>query len=239
MQFKAIYLARRNPSIREEDWPRTWRSHAVFASQFPMIGASIGGLVYCARVLNPTLDGASFEPLGLAPDYDGVAIISSPEVVHVDMPPETQAKMDQDERRVFSTYVREFTLHCKEVQVHGASPGQVAVIRFLVRKADSSQERFLESLSQCGSRIAGPAVGAASEMSRYVHNEVIEEPPPGYPFDAITEAWFPDEDIAVRSLAGGTLSHLARDLAVFCDAARSVTILTRVVHRWPRIKSDI
>ena len=64
MDYKMIYLARRNPSCKAEDWPRHWRSHAVYCSQFPAIGAPISSLHYCSRQLKPTLNGTPFEPPG-------------------------------------------------------------------------------------------------------------------------------------------------------------------------------
>ncbi len=54
---------------------------------------------------------------------------------------------------------------------------------------------------------------------------LIEDPPPGYPFDGITETpWFANTEDAVRSLADGTLVPVAQDLPAFCDRERSVTL---------------
>jgi hypothetical protein len=67
-----------------------------------------------------------------------------------------------------------------------------------------------------------------------VHNALIEPPPPGYPFDGITETWFASPQDAVRSFVDPAFAPLAEDLAAFCDLDRSVTLLTSLVHRWPR-----
>jgi hypothetical protein len=45
MSYKLIYLARRAATVSREDWPRTWKSHAIFASQFPVLEAEIRWLL--------------------------------------------------------------------------------------------------------------------------------------------------------------------------------------------------
>ncbi len=237
MDFKLIYLARRNPSIRAEDWPRTWRSHAVFVSQFPTVSASVGSLFYCTRVREPMLNGAPFEPPGAAVDYDGVAVVSSASadtLLRADMSPETRAKIDQDELRVFSSYTPSFSFHCKELQVHGNAAGPAAVIRFLARKAGSSRDAFLAHLSGRHMDVARHSADAARTVTRHVHNDVTSEPPAGYPFDSITETWFASTDDAVHSFVDEAFAPLVEDLPVFCDMTQTVTMLTSVVHRWPR-----
>jgi hypothetical protein len=236
MEFKLIYLARRNPSVRAEDWPRTWRSHAVFVSQFPTVYARFTSVLYCSRVLEPGLDGVPFEPPGAARDYDGVALVSGPrpDGLRTEPPPELRARIDQDELRVFSTYTPEFSFICQEVLVHGGVPGPAAVIRFLARRPGSSSEAFFAHWSQSYADSARRAVDASAGVTRYVHNRLVEKPPPGYPFDGVTETWFASTDAATRSFVDDALAPLARDLAAFCDLERSVTLLTSVIHRWPR-----
>jgi hypothetical protein len=229
-----IYLARRNPSIEAEDWPRMWRSHAAYAATILTLDARLSSLFYCARVLQ--VDGTPVDPPGAARNYDGVAIVSSDtdEVPQVEMTPEVRAKIDQDELRVFSTYVPRFSFHCEEVLGHGGAPGKAAVIRFLVRKADSAREAFLAHWGGRHAEIARRADDASGIVTRYVHDGLIKEPPPEYPFDGITETWFANIEDAVRSFADDTLAPVAQDLTAFCDRERSVTLLTYVIHRWPR-----
>jgi hypothetical protein len=236
VDYKLIYLARRNPAIRPEDWPRAWRSHAVFASQFPVIGGRINGLFYCSRLASPTLDGAAFDPPGAARDYDGVAVVSSPSAADLggELSAEDRVRIDQDELRVFDAHTPSFSFRCQETLVHGGAPGQAAVIRFLARKRGGSRDAFRERWSQGHAEIATRAANAAGTVTRYVHDDLVEPPPPGYPFDGITETWFASPDDAVRSFVGGALAPVAEDLAAFCDLDRSVTLLTHVVHRWPR-----
>ena len=75
LQFKSIYLAKRNPCVKAEDWPRTWRSHAAYAAQFPVIYADFSSIYYCARVLQPSSNGALIDPAKASRDYDGVALV--------------------------------------------------------------------------------------------------------------------------------------------------------------------
>ncbi len=237
MDFKLIYLARRSPSVRAEDWPRTWRSHAVFVSQFPPVAASVASLFYCSRVREPVLNGAPFNPPGTSLDYDGAAVVSSPSedaLLRPQMSPETRAKIDQDELRVFSTYTPNFSFHCKELAVHGGAAGQAAVIRFLARKTGSSREAFFAHLSGRHKDLATGCADAARTVTRYVQNEVTSAPPADYPFDAVTELWFANTDHAVHSFVDEVFSAPVADLPAFCDMRRSVTLLTSVIHRWPR-----
>jgi hypothetical protein len=236
MEFKLIYLARRNPSVRAEDWPRTWRSHAVFVSRFPSVYARFTGVLYCSRVLEPTLDGVPFEP-PTARDYDGVALVSGPSVegLRTDPPPEMRARIDEDELRVFSTHTPNFSFICREVLVHGGAAGQAAVLRFLARKSDGSSESFFATWNGDYASSAVRAADASGRVTRYVHNRLVEKPPPGYPFDGVTETWFASTEDAVRSFADGSLAPLAQ-LSAFCDPERCVTLLTSVTHRWPRLE---
>lgn len=231
-----IYLARRNPSIAAEDWPRTWRSHAAYAAQILTLDARLTSLFYCSRVLNPMLDGAPFAPPDAARSYDGVAIVSSDtdEVPQAEMTPEVRAKIDQDELRVFSTYVPRFSFSCEEVLAHGSAPGKSAVIRFLARKPGTAREAFCARWGGRHAEIARRAADASGIVARYVHDSLIAEPPPGYPFDGIAETWFASTEDAVRSFVNEALAPIVQDMPAFCDQTRSVTLLTNVIHRWPR-----
>jgi EthD domain len=235
-QFKVIYLARRNPSVKAEDWPRAWRSHAAYAGQFPIIWAEFSSIFYCARVLQPSLDGVPFDPPAAARDYDGVALVSSPTADGLprEMPPEVAAKIDEDELRVFNTYVRNFSFRCREVLVHGGAPDKAAVMRLLARKNGTSPEEFFAHWNGSYADNARRAADASGTVVRYVQNRVLEEPPTGYPFDAVTETWFASTEHAARSFVDGALAPLARELSAFCDLERSVTLLTSVIFRLPR-----
>ncbi len=61
---KLIYLARRAEGVSREDWPSTWRSHAIFASQFPVLDPDIDWMRYCNRIevevpgISPAMTGS-------------------------------------------------------------------------------------------------------------------------------------------------------------------------------------
>ena len=234
MAYKLIYLARRNPTVSAEDWPHTWRSHAVFASQFPAIESRFDGLFYCARILEPSLGGAAVDVPGAATDYDGVALASAPsaESLQVKLDPESRAQVDRDELRVFSTYTPEFTLRCHEDWVWGGAAGKAAVIRFLTRQSASTPEDFHAHWNGDYADRVRDAAEASGSVLRHVHNRPIEAPPPGYAFDGISETWFADPEAAVSSLLDAPLAPLGSELATFCEPAHCVTLLTRVIHRW-------
>src|SRR4051812_7900692 len=112
MDFKLYYVARRNPAIRVEDWPETWRSHFRYVSQFPMIAPNVKALHYCARIRSPGAPGSDGAPAlpGAKHDYDGVGIVAPrPDVLKVSYPQDVRDKIDVDERRVFDALVRTFS----------------------------------------------------------------------------------------------------------------------------------
>lgn len=235
MEYKLIYLARRADTVRAEDWPRTWRSHAVFASTIPVIGASLNSLFYCCRVLAPTLEGEAFAAPGASQDYDGVAVVASSALESLSglLTPEDQARIDEDELRVFSTLTPRFSFYCKESLVHGGPHGQGAVIRFLAPRDGVAPEAFLSRWNGRHAEIAKAAADAGG-ASRHVHDELAKPPPPGYPFAGIAETWFATPEEAGRSLVSEAFAPAREDLAEFCDLDRSVTMLTYVSHRWPK-----
>jgi hypothetical protein len=163
-----------------------------------------------------------------------VGIASGAEPVRAELSAADQAKIDADELRVFGAYSPSFSFHCKETLTYGGAPGKAAIIRFLSRKPESTQEAFRTHLSQRHATIAQHAADAAGTILRYVQNTLIADPPPSYPFEAITETWFASPEDAARSLVDRTFSPVVDDLATFCDPAHSVSLLTRVIHRWPR-----
>jgi hypothetical protein len=67
-----------------------------------------------------------------------------------------------------------------------------------------------------------------------VQNLLREVPPPGYPFDGITETWFNTSEDATRAFVNDPFKQATQGLADFCDIDRSVLMLCHVTHRWPR-----
>lgn len=220
-----MYLARRNPDVNFADWPRTWRSHAVYVSQFAAVGAAIDKMFYCCRVDD--------SPPGYSTDYDGVALISAPvpENLRGTSSAEIRALIDTDELRVFSTLVKDFEFDTRESQKQGTT-GRAAVIRFLARREGTSREDFDARLAAHFDAVAGGLQAAGA--TGYVQDAVLGTPPPGYVYDAVTQCWFDTPEAALAAANGGAFAAAEDDLSRFCDMARSVSLMTRVIHEWPR-----
>jgi hypothetical protein len=235
MDYNYFYLARRNPSIKPEDWHRMWRSHSEFAGQFPMIRSNPKRVQYCARIRAPRIDGKPFDPPGHH-DYDGAARITARSAdVRPNLPPEVRTVIDADELRVFDIHVRHRSFRGQEILVAGSNPGgepgPAAVLRFLARRPGISRSGFFEHFSGAHAELATRALGDAKSVLRYVHDQIAEDAPPACPFDAVSESWFGSVDDATRSLVDPALAPLADDLASFCDMQKSVTLLTEVIMR--------
>jgi len=228
--YKLIYLARRNPQVSREDWPRTWRSHAVFASQFPALESGIAWMRYCNRLDGPALPGISRA-------HDGVAIAAGDRLDALNGAQFSKAdreRIDEDELRVFDMHTPNFTFYCTEALLRDGAPGEAALFRFLARRPDATRDDFDLRFGVRHAELAGAAIGGLPAITRYVHNRPVHEPLPLFPFDGIVETWFATADDAVTALAEGRLAAVSEDLAQFCDLERSVAVLTTVCHRWPK-----
>lgn len=233
--YKLIYLARRAKTVAREDWPRTWRSHAVFASQFPALEANISWLRYCNRVDTPMIDGKPVDLPQLSTAHDGVAVAAAPTLAAIQgggFTPEDQAKIDEDERRVFDMLTPNFTYFATETVARDGPLGQAALFRFLPRAAgmggDDFRARFRDELAPVVAREATEIAG----LSRAVLNSPVHAPLPLFPFDGICEFWFDTVDSAARALAEGNFAEIDRAAAACASADGAVTLLTQVSHRW-------
>jgi uncharacterized protein (TIGR02118 family) len=226
--YKMIYLARRAATVSREDWPRTWRSHAVFASQFPELESDIAYLRYCNRV--------EAELPGLSAEHDGVAVVGSETsgAGGGGFTAEDRALIDADELRVFDRPTPEFTWNCTEHVIRDGKLGEAALFRFLPRQPGSTRDDFDLAWDGAHADLASDAIAGLSSVTRYVHNRPLHEPPEQFPFDGIVETWFASVDDAVAAVESGALSAIEDDLAGFCDSGSVVTVLTSVCHRWPK-----
>lgn len=228
--YKLIYLARRAASVTREDWPRTWRSHAIFASQFPVLEAGIAYMRYCNRVDDVGIGSLSAE-------HDGVALAGGDRMEALNGTGFTEAdraRIDADELRVFDMLTPNFTFYCTEAVLCDGRLGEAALFRFLPRKPEMTRDSFDLRWGERHAQIAEEAIGTLDGVTRYVHNRPVHEPLELFPFDGIVETWFASLEDAKVGLKGGALEPIAQDLATFCDLDRSVTMLTTVCHRWPK-----
>jgi len=127
MSYKLIYLARRAKTVAREDWPRTWKSHAIFASKFPVLEAEIRWLRYCNRIDEPTLDGQPIDLPELTTAHDGVAIAGSPTLEGISGAGFNRALIDEDELRVFDMQTPKFTFFTLETPDRNGKLGEAAL----------------------------------------------------------------------------------------------------------------
>lgn len=231
MAWKMIYLARRNPALAPEDFPQAWREHSALGAGCTNVRDKVKSVRQCSRDLDntPRLAGASA-------DYDGVNLLLLRDRQAADdiwSDEETLRIMRPDEPRVFSTYVRNFTLVAEEAVLREGEPTDCMVVAFLGLREGTAPDALARALAEADAArwLADPAFGAAL---RLVLNRVEGTPPPGYDYALILEAWYPGPADAVRAFDATPLpARLPRAVADCIDPARSVTLLTRVTHRRP------
>ena len=251
-RWKMIYLAKRNPALAADDFAQAWREHAALGKQCTNVRDKVLGVQQCTRLRS---DGAEDAKLhGASTDYDGVNLLQLRDLdVATDIwnDPETLAIMRPDEPRVFSTYVRDFTLVCSEQVLRDAPACPVAVFGFLRRNPSVSKNAFDAAWSD-GPKEAWLSAAALDKARRVVHNHVVQTPPEGYEFDGIAEWWFDSADAAraafadSRSAAPTTAGAVdmrskVRDLrcqlpapySVLVDLKQSVFMFTQVTHQRP------
>ena len=230
MGWKMIYLARRNPALAPEQFPQAWREHSALGAGCTNVRDKVRSVTQCSHILEgPALPGA-------ATDYDGVNLLELRDLqaaTDIWSDAETLAIMRPDEPRVFSTYVREFTLVCEEQVVRDQVRSKTCLVGFLRRRAGMSAADWKLRLLQTGPA-SWMTSGAFAAARRVVHNAVHLNPPPGYEYDSICEWWFAAADDARAAFTGRALSlPIAHALGSDCDLARSVFMFTRVTHRRP------
>lgn len=235
MGYKMIYLARRNSASAPTpaEFPKLWRSHAAFVGQFGSVGSRFTQVLQCSRVLDTP--GVA----GVTQDYDGVAVLSCPtlEDTHVQgLPPDIRLKVDADERRVFDGLVEDFTMRAREHVLldsgFDAARERAALITFMKARPDTGHEALVRAWREKHgpALLAVPAI--AGRAVRCVLNEIVEPPPAGYDYDAISELWFGSVADAAAALADpGTHAAMHRQTEVL-DPARGVQMFTRITHTW-------
>lgn len=230
MAYKMLYLARRAKNVAWEDWPRTWKSHAVFASQFPAMDGTIDWMRYTTRVDDPRAAA-----LPVSTDHDGVSVAEAPVLDTFygrGFTKEQRALIDEDELRVFDRYTPEFSFWAKENRTMDGPLGEAAIFRFLPRKAGVSRDDY-EACLQGPYAVCRQAAGALKSR-RWAMNATVDGPPTDFPFEAIDECWFASIDDAIDAFGKPEMARLPEALAQVCDMDRSITMLTRPTHRWPK-----
>ena len=220
MNWKMIYLARRNPGLKPEEFPQAWREHSALGAQCTNVRAKVLSVAQCSRVLDaPALPGANL-------DYDGVNLLGIRDRAVADdiwSDAETLAIMRPDEPRVFDRYVRDFTLLCSEQVLRDEPRTDSLLMGFVQRATDVSQEAWQAA------QVSAPQLPGAG---RCVWNAVEATPPPGYPYDAIVEWWYPSDQALRGALAaGGVVACLPSTFSAAVNVPNSVFMHLRVTHR--------
>lgn len=222
-QWKMIYLARRNPALSPEEFPQAWREHSALGRECRNVQDKVKAVRQCSRVLDrPGV------PNGASVDFDGVNLLSLRDREAADdiwNDEETLRIMRPDEPRVFSTYVRDFTLVAREQVLVDGAETEVCLVLFLraVPGRALSPEDF-------DAKPGSPW----QDARRLVLNTVAGHGPPGYEYDAIVEAWFVSIDAVAAAFGDPSVwACLPADLALKVDVVRSVCLLTHVTHRRP------
>lgn len=222
---KLIYLARRNPALSLEQFPRRWRQHALLGGSLPSLR---GNFVQVAQCLN-LYDRAVVPRASL--DFDGVNLLTLKDrsvATAMNQNDDVHDIMLPDELATFSTYVRHFSLPSVEQVVNGGPMQLYCLVTFLKR------DRHLDVAAFGAAMIE--ALGAASRSGGRSVVNLVEDRPPGYNFDAITENWFANvEEATSITRTPDYKAYLARRSAL-CDEARSVAMMTRINHSWPTIE---
>lgn len=255
-RWKMIYLARRNPALAAEDFAQAWREHSALGRQCRNVQDKVLGVQQCTRLRSDGVRTAEDGGLpGASTDYDGVNLLQLRDLaVATDLwnDPETLAIMRPDEPRVFSTYVRNFTLVCREQVLRGAPNGEpvalpVVLFGFLRRRAGVSASDFGAAWAGNAQHADWLAAPALQQAQRVVHNSVVQAPPAGYGYDGIAEWWFASAEAARAAFGGssgageggssGTGGGLRGQLPAACaavaDLERSVFLFTQVTHQRP------
>lgn len=231
MNPKMIYLARRNPATDHAEFLENWAGHAELSGRFPAIAGNFRRVIQCDALAEPDL------PPGVSSDYDGVNLLTMRSVggmAGVWQDPAIVEHMEPDELRVFSGYVRDFTIICAEEVILDGPYTQYLALRFLARRADVDRKSFAARWSGQGGRTLTASGGP---LRRLVHDHRMFPAPEGYGYDGIEELWFDtaqersaffrDERVAQELAAQAQVFDPDKSVMVFADVTLAVPPLRR------------
>ncbi|CAN5411867.1 hypothetical protein BH11PSE7_BH11PSE7_24460 [soil metagenome] len=227
MSIKRIYLTRRNPAISAADFPREWRRHAALAASFSNVNRRYTRVAQCTKA-----EGLPVQPQN---DYSGVALLwmeSLAVALEVNNDPQIIERLRPDEVRVFGMEVTHCAMFTEEtVLLDGPAAGFV-VIEFLMRAPALSKEEFARQWQAHASTVLSDA-SVKRFVRRYAQDLVVQQPPPGYEFDGVSEMWFDSMEDAVALLNDPAyVKGVQEARAAFCDLDRTVLMPTKVTHAW-------
>lgn len=220
--YKLIYLARRNPALREDEFPEVWREHSRLASRFvSTFGAHFRSVNQCVKA----------RELGAPPafrnDYDGACLIgmkSWDDLVAARSHPRAQQELQADELRVFAGLVDPWTMAVEEQPVREGAAGDHVMLAFLAPRAGlapGALDAGLASLARALDECAGARTAGAITIDRVI------EPAKDHGFAAVVELWFTDGATMLAAARDEALSRLlaCEDIA---GAQGNVNLLARL-----------
>ena len=224
MEYKLIYLAKRNPAIAKEDFPEAWRSHSQLASKFvSSLGSHFRSVRQCIKIWEEKL------PESFQNEHDGSAILemkSYEDMQAARSHPRSQDEMKTDEVRVFADYVEKWTMPCEGHILLDRGAGEFVLLSFLMKRSDLDIDQFFQQLkSDCENLAQLP--GSGEQITRLVVNKVIELRDPPYDFSAIVEIWFANLDDAYQA-AGNTKIIEALEQKQIAYPERGARLLARI-----------
>ncbi|MBV1688932.1 EthD domain-containing protein [Novosphingobium sp. G106] len=221
---KVIYLARRNPAMSAGEFPDRWRQHAILGGTLPSLRGSFVQVAQCLNIYDRKIVGRA------SLDYDGVnllTVIDRSAALRLNQDPAVFDIMLPDELQTFSTYVRHFSLQCREQVLRAGPMLGHCLITFLRRARNVAPDVFERQLTT--------HLGAmVSTANRTVFNRV-EDRMPGYDFDAITESWFASAEEAASATKSPEYKDHLRSREIVCDEGFSIVMMTRLNHSWPAL----
>ena len=224
MPHKLIYLARRNPHIRPEDFGEAWQSHSRLASTLgPQFAKHFTRVRQCIKVY-----GADVPPEYIN-EYDGTALLTMKswyDLWAARSYPDALETMRNDERRVFAEYAANFTMAVEEIVKQGDGDGGAALISFVRRKSSVPHETFDAAWRAHAGRLFES--DAARGVCSAVLNRVVESPGPRYEFAGVSESWFADADSALKAAWDPVRRKCVLEVEPIADLAGSVSLLVRI-----------
>lgn len=221
MDYKLIYLARRNPVIPAADFGAAWLSHAAFANRFAdSFSVHFKNARQCVK-----LHGADL-PESFDNDHDGVALLAMQGWEGLQAArnhPIAFDELKRDEERVFAGHVDPWTMPAEEHIVVKLGGGRAFILSFLKPLPGITDEAFHARLAQAMAGLAALPIG----MTRLVRNRVLERRDPPYDFAAIVELWFATEADAIAA-AHDPAVIAALEQAEIADPAVGVRLATRL-----------
>ena len=221
----ALYLARRHPSLSQDELPQRWQQHSQLAGTLSALRGFFRGVSQCTR-----LEDSAFLPHASV-DFDAVAIIylhtvqSAFDIWELE---ESKTIMREDELKVFTRPVRESWLVCEELELRSTGEqADTVVFHFLSRHPSSEEEEFQSAIEIWEQETLRKSSG---QPCRLVRNKLVSDPPAGFEYDCIYQTWFRTTQEAAAFYAESRNSPYSIGLL---DSEKSLTPATQVTFSKP------